>query len=221
MLLKSCSPFVVIWRAIVGWWENLILLTVLSLAWLLCWFTVVLGPPATFGLYCALDELARENTTTFRTALDGARRHFLPSWLWMFANLLAGALLALNWSFYGGIENTIAYAIRTLTVWLAFFWVGIQFYALPFYFLQEKPSLWLAWRNAAYTAMSSLLRAMLIWAATLLLFVGGVLLVLPLLLGMPALVALMGSLAVRERLITYGLLKPVTLEPEDKSAEDR
>ncbi len=212
MLIKSSSPFIVLWKSVVGWWDNLIVLTLISIAWLACWFTIILGPPATFGLFAAIHELVEENTTTFRTAFDGARRYFLISWGWALINLLVVALLSTNWLFYGGIQTTVGLAIQFMTLALAFFWFGTQFYGLPFFFIQEKKSLFLALRNGAYTGLSSPLRTLVIWFVILVLLAVGIPLVLPMFLGFPALTALMGGIGVRERLITYGLLQPEQFE---------
>ncbi len=212
MLIRSSSPFIVIWTAIRGWWDNLIVLSLISAAWLACWVTIILGPPATFGLYCAVHELAEENTTSFRTAYEGARRYFLVSWGWMLANLIVLIMLVLNWMFYGGVSSALGLTIQLITLVVALFWFGAQFYGLPFFFLQEKRSIWTAWRNGIYTALSSPLRALVVWVVILILLAVGVVFILPLILGIPALIALLGAVGVRERLIAYGLLKPEEFE---------
>ncbi len=214
VLINKSSPFLLIWKSLQGWWENLIVLTLISIAWLICWLTVVLGPPATFGLFCAVNELVLENTTSFRTAFDGARRYFLISWVWMVANVFVFGLLLVNVWFYGQIQSTFAGAVQIFTLFLAFFWFGIQFYGLPFFLLQEKKSLLLAWRNAAYTAMSSPLRALVIWIVILVL-VALLAAVVPIIAGVPTLAALLGAIGIRERLIAYGLVEPETLEKEE------
>ncbi len=214
MLIKSSSPFVVIWKSIVGWWDNLIILVLITIAWLACWFTIILGPPATFGLFYAIHELVEENTTSFRTAFDGARRYFLISWGWMLANILVAGLLFLNLTFYSGVKSGFATIVQAITLVLIFFWLGMQFYSLPFFFMQEKKSLWVAWRNGAYVALSSPLRAFLIWFVILALMGASILFILPLFVGIPAMTAIMGSIGVRERLITYGLIQPEEFEKE-------
>ncbi len=214
MLIKPSSPFVVIWTSITGWWDNLIVLVLISTALLASWATIILGPPATFGLFCAIHELAEDNTTSFRIAFDGARRYFLTSWGWMLVNVLVSGLLLLNWAFYGGAKEGFAFVVQILTLFLAFFWFGVQYYSLSFFFLQEKKSLWVAYRNGAYTALSSPLRAFVIWLVILVLMAAAVYFILPLFLGFPALTALMGAVGVRERLIAYGLIQPEEFEKE-------
>ena len=52
------TPVQVVGLALSDWWDDWVNMVVINLLWWLCWLTVVLGPPATFGMYYATNQLA-------------------------------------------------------------------------------------------------------------------------------------------------------------------
>lgn len=213
MIKKWPVPLQVIGQALRDWWDDWVNMAVINFIWLLCWVTIVLGPPATFGLYYVTNQLAHGRSLGPRGLLEGGRRYFLKSWLWMLLNLVAAAVLAANIWFYGQFDADWAGIVRVFALFLSLAWLVVQFYALPYLMEQEEKSLKLALRNGLFTFLAAPgYTAVVAGLAALLVFLS-VWLVAPLLLGTPCLIAALGNRAVRERLETYGVRERKTDEP--------
>lgn len=213
MIKKWPVPLQVIGQALRDWWDDWVNMAVINSIWLLCWVTIVLGPPATFGLYYVTNQLAHGRSLGPRGLLEGGRRYFLKSWLWMLLNLVAAAVLAANIWFYGQFDADWAGIVRVFALFLSLAWLVVQFYALPYLMEQEEKSLKLALRNGLFTFLAAPgYTAVVAGLAALLVFLS-VWLVAPLLLGTPCLIAALGNRAVRERLETYGVRERKTDEP--------
>jgi uncharacterized membrane protein YesL len=199
------STLQVIQEAIAEAWYSWLVLMILNLLFALCWVTIVLGPPATFGLYYAVHSLATTNSTNWREFVEGAKRYALKSWLWMLANIAVVLTLRVSIDFYSRMVETAVLLMLTLVI--GTLWFCVQFYAVPYFMEQENKQLRLAFRNALLTLLASPL-----YTLVLLIFVGFLLwisLSLPILLiiGVPALIAMLGTRAVRERLTTFNIAK--------------
>lgn len=90
----------VVAQAFSDWWDDWVNMVVINLVWALCWLTIVLGPPATFGLYHVTNGLVEGQAVELRGMLEGIRRYFLHSWTWMLLNLVAAVVVWLNIGFY-------------------------------------------------------------------------------------------------------------------------
>lgn len=194
----------VIVAAVRMWWDNTYQFTLINLLWALCWLTVILGPPATFGLYYAAHRVAREETATVVSLWAGMKRYFVKSWVWMLLNLLVAFIVWLNVGFYAQFGGAW-WATLLQTVFAAFGvgWVLVQFLALPFVMELKDESLRTALRNGAFLFIASpgyMLMLMVVIVALLAASIG---LVGPLLFVAASLVALLGTVAVRERLAHF------------------
>lgn len=209
----------VIGHALSAWWDDWVNQVVINLIWVGCWVTVVLGPPATFGLYYVANRLAYGQSLGPRGLLEGARRYFLKSWLWMVLNLVILAILILNLIFYAALAAAWTDWVMAFLVLLGLAWLVIQFYTLPYVMEQEHRHLRLALRNALFTALAAPGYTLMVVGFAILLLVLSVGLIFPLLLGGPCLIAVLGSHAVRERLETYRVrereLESRETEPDD------
>lgn len=205
MIKKLPVPLQVVGQALRDWWDDWVNMAVIGLIWLLCWVTIVLGPPATFGLYYVTNQLAHGRSLGLRGLLEGGRRYFLKSWLWMLLNLVAAVVLAANIWFYGQFDADWAGIVRMFALFLSLVWLVVQFYALPYLMEQKKESLRLALRNGLFTLLAAPVYTAVVAGLAALLAVLSVWLVAPLLLGTPCLIAALGNRAVRERLETYGV----------------
>ena len=137
MLHVLSAPFRVIGRAVRDWWRDWVNMAALNLAWLLCWLTVLLGPPATFVLYGVVHDYVHGRSFELRETPALLRRYALKSWLWLLGNLLVAGGLWLNLQFY--TQDTLwASALRALTLLVGALWLAVQFYTLP-YLLEQRP----------------------------------------------------------------------------------
>lgn len=196
-------PFRVIKSAIADWWRDWVNLTALNLAWILCWLTVVLGPPSTFVIYHIADNLIQGQSLHLRELPTMVGRCFLKSWLWMLPNLLLAAGIWLNLQFYSRLKTFWAEWAELLSLLLGVLWLLLQFYALPYLMKQERFTLRQAYRNALFTVLASPLYSLIVGAfAALIIYLSTRFIVL-LFLGGPVLIVMLGMHAVTERLRTY------------------
>ena len=197
------APFNVIAQAFADWWDELFGMAAISVVWLLCWLTIILGPPATFGLYYYSNGLAHGKNPGFGGFVEGGRRFFLKSWLWMLLNLAAFVLLSVSVVFYGQFDALWALVVRGLMLAAALTWLGTQFYALPYLMEQENQQLRLALRNGLLTLLAAPMYSLIIIVLAAVLMALSLVLVFPLILGVPALISALGTRAVLERLDAF------------------
>ncbi len=203
MIKRPPVPLQVIAWALSDWWDDWVNMALISLAWLLCWVTIVLGPPATFGLYYVTNQLAHGRSLGLSGFVEGGKRYFLKSWLWMLLNLLVAAAVGTNIWFYGQFDADWAVIVRVFPPFLGLAWLAVQFYALPYLMEQKEESLKLALRNGLFTFLAAPGYTAVVAGLAALVAVLSVVVVAPLFLGGPCLIAALGNRAVRERLETY------------------
>ena len=196
-------PIQVIFRALNDWWADWVHMVVVNLVWALCWLTIVLGPPATLGLYHVTNELARGHSLGLEGLLEGGRHYFWKSWQWALLNLLAAAIVVINVRFYAQFDATWAELLRALLWFVGLTWLIVQFYALPYLMEQETKSLRMALRNGLFTALAAPGYTMVVAGVGALIAALSIGTVVMIFLGGPCLVAVLGNHAVRERLETY------------------
>lgn len=184
-------------------WYSWITLIILNLLLTLCWITIVLGPPATFGLYYAVHSLTTTNSTSWRELVEGAKRYALKSWLWMLLNIAVVFTLRVSIDFYSRMTETAV--LLVLVALIGAFWFCVQFYALPYLMEQENKQLRLALRNGLLTLLASPLYTLILLIFVGLLLYIGLSLPMLLILGIPSLIVMVGTRAVRERLRTFNI----------------
>jgi uncharacterized membrane protein YesL len=197
------APLQVISLALSDWWDDWVSMAVMNLAWLLSWLTIALGPPATFGLYCATNQLAHGESTGLAGLLQGARRYALKSWLWALLNLAVGVVFWANLWFYAHLEGAWVPVLQGGLLFLGLVWLVVQFYALPYLMEQEEKRLGLALRNGLFTVLAAPGYTLVVAGLAALIVVLSIAFVIPLFLGGPCLIAALGNRAVQERLDTY------------------
>jgi uncharacterized membrane protein YesL len=203
MIKRLPVPLQVVVQALSDWWDAWINMALISLVWLLCWVTIVLGPPATFGLYYITNQLVHGRSLGLRELLESGRRYFFKSWLWMLLNLLVAAVVVTNIWFYAQFDADWAVIVRVFFTFLGLAWLIIQFYALPYLMEQEEKSLRLALRNGLFTLLAAPVYTAVVAGLAAIIAALSAVVVVPLFLGGPCLIAALGNRAVRERLETY------------------
>lgn len=193
-----------IWKALQAWWEAWFGLLLFGLVWVLCWATFVLGPPATFGFFHAVRWLMVENETRWDQYYRMGKKHLLASWLWFLANLLIIFLVYASYLFYGRLESGTGRVLQMIALGLGLLWTAVQFYALPYYVLLEKKSLFIAWKNGLFTILAAPLFSLVVWIVLAVLIYLH-LTILPFFLGVPGLIVLIASMAVEDRIQKFGI----------------
>jgi uncharacterized membrane protein YesL len=219
MIKRLPVPLQVIGQALRDWWDDWVNMALISLAWLLCWATVVLGPPATFGLYYVTNRLAHGRSLGLRGFIEGGKQYFAKSWLWMLLNLVVAVVLVVNIWFYGQLDADWAAIVQIFPLFLGLAWLVVQFYALPYLMEQKEKSLKLALRNGLLTFLAAPGYTAVVAGVAALLAILSVWLVAPLFLGSPCLIAALGNRAVRERLETYGVQEREAARKESDERE--
>ena len=210
-------PFALAWQALRVWWDDWINQLLLNLVWVLCWLTVLLGPPATFAIIYGATELARGSADGLRGLAPVARRHFGPAWIWFGVNLATITLLLSSITLYGQMTQIWAFAVRLL-LWLVLLsWLGVQFYTVPLYFTQKESSLRLAWRNGALLAAKYPVTTFVLLVVAWLILVFSLLTGIMFGLGGFALVTVLAAVATRQ-LLAQEL--NIELEPAGSPKED-
>ncbi len=198
------EPLRMIWNALKAWWEAWLGLWLFGLVWVLCWATLVLGPPATFGFFYGVRWLMVEKEIKWEQSYHMAKKHFLASWLWFLANLLVLYLVFSNYVFYSRFASSAGSVFQVLALGVGFLWIAVQFYALPYFVLLEKKSLWIAWKNGLFTILASPIFNLVLWIVlAVLVFLH--LAVFPIFLAGPGLVVLLASMAVENRIQKFGI----------------
>jgi hypothetical protein len=215
----SNTPFAVLKYAIVTWWDTAISLALYSIIWMFLCITVIFAAPATFVMYHLVAEILDDTMPEPRVLLRSLLTFFLTSWAWLLANVVVAGIIWINLSFYRSLETAWSDGLTWFVLAVSLVWIGIQFYAVPFYLLQEKKSLFLAWRNALFTALASPGFTLVLWIFIAILLVASIVLVIPVILGAPALIAMVGSVAVRERVKTYKAVMKAK-EPESDTQQN-
>lgn len=212
-------PIQVIGRSLTDWWDDWVNMVVVNLLLCLGWLTIVLGPPATFGLYYVTKYLARGQSLGPRALLEGGRRYFWQSWIWFLMNLVVALVIGANYFFYSSLSPTWANFLQAAFALLALAWLMVQFYAVPYLMEQEEKRIVLALRNGLFTALAAPGYTLVVAVAAALVIGLSAGTVSLLFLGGPCLVALLGSRAVLERLESYGVREREAIQMETQTNE--
>lgn len=181
-------------------WPRFILVTII---WLLGWLTIIFGPPFTFGLFFVTKNLAYGDVIRPGKLWAAAKRYFWISWLWMLINIVVLAVIAGNIFFYDRFKAGWSLGVQITLLFLAIMWLIVQAYTIPYLMEQDDKSLKTAMRNGFVTLLSSPGFTLVIIIFFMLFFVLSVVFIFPILLGVPCLMALIWSRAVRQRIEVF------------------
>jgi uncharacterized membrane protein YesL len=195
------SAWQVIQESLAAWWYSWLTLMLLNTLLVLCWISIILGPPATFGFYAAVHSLETSHSTNWREFLEGAKIYFFKAWLWALLNIAVVVLLVVSTDFYSQFAETTVLLIPIL--FIGILWFCVQFYALPYFMAQEQKRIFLALRNGLFTLLASPLYSLLLFL--FIAFILWVSMTLPILfvIGSPALIAVLGVHTIKERVRTF------------------
>lgn len=213
--IKWLASWRTIGRGVVEWWDAWLDFEVITLVWFFAQLTVVLGPPATFGVYYVANVMAREGEALgVKGMIQGARMYFGKALLWGLINWLALILGAVNLYFYSQVASSWGLAAEFLVLSLVALWLITQFYAVAFFMEQTNQNVFLALRNGLYLALASPFYTLMLLVVVLLLIGLSLAFVIPIFLGSPALIAVLGTRALFDRLIALGL-KKADVDPKE------
>lgn len=184
-----------------------------NMLWFLLSLTVIGLPPATLALYDIAYGAYRGRYPTVRSYLPAVRARLKMGWLWAGVNLL---LLAIGWSalqFYGAQGTVLSMFIGGVVFFSCILLLFFQFYVLPYLAIQEEESLPQAYRNAIMTALADPYLLLLNAGLSLFILIPSVIVIAPMMLITPALLAMIGTYSLLEWLQKRGVIEPIL--PQD------
>jgi uncharacterized membrane protein YesL len=214
MKLKLPAVLSVIGRSAVDWWDAWLDSVLMTMVWLVAQVSIVLGPPATFGVYYVINSMLSGESLGVRGVITGMRLYFGKAWLWGAINLLSLAIVYVNVIFYQQWDAPVAAFLRPVVVLIAILWYMTQFYALPFFMELKEPNIFTAIRNGFFMMMASPLYSLVLMVVAVILTAVSVGFVLPFFLGLPMFAVILSARAVQDRLVAFGLRKK-DLDPRE------
>jgi hypothetical protein len=205
MKLRFPASLRVIGRSIVDWWDSWLDMVLITTIWLIAQITIILGPPATFGYYYAVSSMVSGQSIGLRGLIDGARMYFGKAWIWGGINILVLSVTTFAAWFYLNVQAAWGLPAAVLVLMIGYLWLCAQFYGLPYFMELGDKSLYIALKNGFLTAMAApfFTVILMVFAAIVIALSFG--LVLPLILGLPGLIPIMGFRGTFDRLIAFGL----------------
>lgn len=195
----------IIGRSFVDWWDGWLDMVLITSVWFLAQVTVILGPPATFGAYYAIHSALNGESLGIRGLIAGAKKYFGKALLWGLINILTIVILYVNYIFYGGFQTNWSFVVQGFVIFLGVLYFCTQFYALPYFIEMGGLSLKLAMRNGILTTLAAPFFTIIIFVLVAILLVVSIGFVIPVFLGLPAMVSVLGFRAMYNRLEVFGL----------------
>lgn len=209
MRLHFPASLRVIGRSFVDWWDGWLDTVVMTLVWVVAQVTVILGPPATFGVYYVIHDMVVDGQAQgIPGMIRGARMYFGKAWLWGLINLLVVGILVINIYFYGGIKAFWGLYLQVFVLMVLLVWIMTQFYALAYFMELETKSLWTAMKNGLFTSLAAPFFTFVIIVLVIILTLLSFGLVIPLFLGLFGVIPFLAFRAIDDRLVAFGLRKP-------------
>jgi uncharacterized membrane protein YesL len=187
------------------WWQDFGNNIVISLMMVIACLTLVFTGPALL----AAAVVAVDFIDGIRTGIAGwwraFRKYFWKGLLLSLANIAAAGVVGLNLWFYSQIQTTWAPLLVIVFLFALVFWIVIQFFGIGYFMAQSDKSLWLSWKNGFLTILVSPGFSLVLGLFVVLLAAASFALLLPFFLGSIYLLILLAVLAVRNRLLVYGV----------------
>jgi hypothetical protein len=206
--IKWPAIALVIGKSAVDWYYGWVDFVLMTLFWVVAQVTVFFGPPVTFGFYYAINVLIETGENVgIKGVLLGTKKYFWKGLGWGVVNWVVFILAAINFYFYENLDNDFGFFIEFFVIILFVVWIITQYFALPVFFVQENKSIFLAMRNGFFLAMGSPFFSLGILVLTAVLLALCIWLVIPIFIGVPGLIMMLGTRAAYHRLETLGLVK--------------
>jgi uncharacterized membrane protein YesL len=201
------KAFTIMGRVFKAGYDELFLCVGTSLLWWLGCLLVVTAAPATMGLHNAANRIANYKRTGSEFFWEAFRRQVGRGWLLFLLSLLAPVAIGFNVWFYSQAEGFLR-LVSVVWLWGLLFWLLLAQYLIPLFLQQDEVNVCLALRNAALLVVRYPLFSFLMLLFQLTLIALSFALVLPLVLLLPALIALSQNLAM------IGILQEMDLVPQ-------
>lgn len=206
------KAFTIMWRVIKIAYEELFLCVGMSLLWWAGTLLVVTCAPASIGIQKVANRLANYKRADSSFFWESARAHLRHSYILFFMSVLIPPALVFNVWFYANSSGVLRY-LSLLWLWILLVWLMLAQYVYPLYLQQDEPSIRLALRNAILLTAKYPLYTILLLLFEIFWIVISVVVVLPLPLLLPSLIALTQNIG------TVGLLQEMGLAEQPPQFE--
>ena len=201
------KAFTVMGRTLKAAYDEFFLIIFLSVVWWIGTLLVVTAPMTTAGLQYVTNRMANYKRVEFAFFWEGARQHIGRSVLLFLLLLLTPPLIWLSIDFYLRV-GTWMMVLGVVMAWVLLLVLMAAQFCYPLFWQQAEPSLKLVLRNALVLAVRHPLYTLLMLLFQLVLAALSFLLVVPVLLLLPGLIALSNNFAL------VGLLQDMDLAPQ-------
>lgn len=204
--MKLPASLRVIARSVVDWWDSWLDMVLVTGVWFLAQLTIILGPPATFGLYYVVYRMKKDGEALgVRGLIEGARKYFGKALLWGLLNLVVYATLVVNFNFYSSIAAWWGLYLLIIVIMIGVYWTCAQFYGLPYFMEQEAKVIRRALWNGFLTSLAAPLFTLIVMVVVVLDLVLSIGFIIPFFLALPAIIPFLGFNSLYDRLETFGL----------------
>ena len=187
-------------RAIALWWREVILLSFFNVVWFVLQIPIITGPPATAAMYVIVRRMQEDELLHPLDGWSALRHVFWPAWKWAGANLILVTVLLINlWGYWQTPGEGWA-IVRLLWIAIAFGWFTLNLFYWPFWLVQSDQRMANTYRNSLALLLTMPAPVLTLAFTSAVLVASSILLSLPLVLGLMAWLALIGTLTVDEAL---------------------
>jgi uncharacterized membrane protein YesL len=120
----------------------------MNLLWFVFSLPVITVPPAYGALVYSTNLIARDESVSWRTFMEGFRLHFWRSWRWFGLNLFVVVVSLSNLYFYRQFDAPWVEWVQGLVLALTMFWGLLNIYTFPLLMEQTDRRIKVALRNS-------------------------------------------------------------------------
>ncbi len=198
------NPARILGRAARRWWYDWTVIVIVCPLWLLAQLFIITGPPATATLYALMGSTAESHYYGPAEAWAAFKEMFWPAWRWALVNLFVWGVGAFNLLYYWPEVGAGWLALRLAWIGALSVWLALNLFYWPFRLAQSDKSMRNTYANAGRFLLLNPLSALVLSVVCAGVLALSVVTVIPLVLGAPAWVALVGILAVEQALERRG-----------------
>ena len=204
------KAFSIMWSALKAAYEELFLCVFMSIAWWIGTILVIPAAPVTMGMHRVANRIAnyKRVDNSFFWEAARSRSDFGRGWLLYLLHIMMPIAVIFNVWFYANSGATWMRIIGIAWVWILLLILLFLQYLFPLFWQQDEPNIRLSLRNAFLLALRYPLYSILILVFQVVLLAVSFVIMLPLILLTPAVMAITANVAL------VGILQDMDLAPE-------
>jgi hypothetical protein len=208
MKSKFPASLRVIGRSAVDWWDGWMDMVLVTIVWVVAQITIILGPPATFGVYYVVHSMQNGQSIGVRGMIEGGKHYFGKAWIWALVNYVVIFVTFFAIWFYANVKAAWGIYAEVIILIIAYLWFCSNFYGLAYFHELEEKNLFVSLKNGLLTTLAAPFFTLILMIVVVVLLVLSFGFMLPLFLGIPCLVPVLGYRGIHDRLVAFGIRKP-------------